>query len=370
MLKSSLITFVAIAFWLLIFEGTSRFWIHNWGNPYQRSLEVLRTTPIYGWMQRPNLDQKFYGSNIKTDSQGFRAPEETAEISKSDSLILTLGPSSAFGWGVESQDVYTDKLAEKMTEFAGRKYEALNLSQIGYSTFQGKLLSEHPAIKQARPKVVLLAFGVNDVDRYRFFFQSSKSDAEELSSTKDSLHYTRASLISGSSFLRLISSFTSSFLLNLDCRSLEQIPNRRLSAKETEVYFTELVTKYKQLNSNVVLVTTPHNYQGLDPNFLLSYEQLFAASAEAAKNRKCRTAKALASESRKLEKNVIVRDIIDLNQRLKNVAKQLDVTIVDAEELLKDSDKFLDPIHPNKEGHALIATQIFDALTAVGKSEQ
>jgi len=78
-----------------------------------------------------------------------------------------MGASPAFGWGVEEAKNYSSLLAAKPGR-AGIKAEVINASVIGYSSWQGRRLLEKEIIK-LKPDAVVFAYGVNDVDKYRFF---------------------------------------------------------------------------------------------------------------------------------------------------------------------------------------------------------
>jgi hypothetical protein len=74
-----------------------------------------------------------------TDSNGFRTDDETSDDASGTPQVvevLVLGPSSAFGWGVEYHETYAVVVART----AGQGL--LNASQVGY--------------------------GINDIDRFRF----------------------------------------------------------------------------------------------------------------------------------------------------------------------------------------------------------
>ena len=370
MLKNSLIVVLSVVFWIVIFEAGSNLWIKTWGNPYQKSLNLLEADVALGWRQKPKLNVRFFDSHVTTNSLGFRSSIETMSLANSDSLILTLGPSSAFGWGVDESNTYTEVLKEKLNADGDRKYEALNLSQIGHSTYQGYLLARSPNVQQIEPKIVLLAYGVNDTDRFRFFFQSPKSDFEEFATERTSNNVSVLNFINSSAFLRLTSIFTSKTLLNFSCQNLRELPARRLSEDQTINYYSELIKKYRKSGARIVVLTTPHHFEGLDPAFSQSYEELFSSSRTAATQGDCRAAKELLEESRKLEKNIIARDIIGLNKRLRELAKQEDVALADAELLLTADRYFLDPIHPTKEGHQVIAENIFELLKMRDNEQQ
>lgn len=127
--------------------------------------EIIRSFPdqyhpLLGYSGVPNLDQWFilpdFKHRILNNSRGFRDRERSYE--KGDrKRIVVLGDSTAWGWGVEAQERFSD-LMEKM--LAG--WEVINLAQSGYSTDQELILLETEGMKYD-PEIVLLLFDRNDV---------------------------------------------------------------------------------------------------------------------------------------------------------------------------------------------------------------
>jgi lysophospholipase L1-like esterase len=144
-------------------------------------LSVLKRDSHLIWSMRSNLETEFFGAPISTDSDGFRlnghdrndAPEGTTF------RIVTLGASPSFGWGVADHQTYSALLERSLSDkFPGRtSVSALNASVIGYSSHQGRLLFEKNA-PHWKPDLVIVAYGINDVDSYRFFSDDGSPDQD------------------------------------------------------------------------------------------------------------------------------------------------------------------------------------------------
>lgn len=166
----------ALMFWAALFglaEGASHLWIKHRGNALDITRRVLEMDAELGWRQRPHLSLTFLGLPLETNEEGWRAPP-LSELRGRGELTIVLGPSSAFGWGVRKDETYADLLAEK----AGQP--VLNTGEIGFSSDQGRRLFAREIFAQLRPKVAVIGYGINDLDRYRFYFQSGLPDREEL----------------------------------------------------------------------------------------------------------------------------------------------------------------------------------------------
>ena len=106
-------------------------------------LKVLEENSLLFWRQRPNLNVKFQGVNVVTNSLGFRNKEINLKKDKHIYRIICLGASPTFGWGVNFDKTYPFLLEERLRNtILPRKIEVINAGQIGYTTYQGTILLE------------------------------------------------------------------------------------------------------------------------------------------------------------------------------------------------------------------------------------
>lgn len=139
-----------------------------------RITRILRRDPDLFWTQRPGLETVFAGVPLSLNSLGFRGPEPEAR--KSGLRIAVLGASPALGWGAREEDTYA-ALLRKRLKAGGKPVEIINASVIGYSSFQGlKLLRK--TVLPLKPDLVIITYGVNDPDKYRFLMDSGLSDKD------------------------------------------------------------------------------------------------------------------------------------------------------------------------------------------------
>jgi hypothetical protein len=116
--------------------------------------------PLLGWAGVPNLDTVFtlpdFSHRISNNPRGFR-DRERAEEKAGKRRIVVLGDSTAWGWGVEAQERFSDRMERMLPG-----WEVLNLAQAGYSTDQELLVLETEGLAYG-PDIVLLLFDRNDV---------------------------------------------------------------------------------------------------------------------------------------------------------------------------------------------------------------
>jgi hypothetical protein len=116
--------------------------------------------PLLGYAGVPRLDTWFilpdFKHRIVNNSRGFR-DRERAYDKGGRKRIVVLGDSTAWGWGVEAEERFSDIIEKRLDG-----WEAINLAHAGYSTDQELLVLETEGLKY-RPDVVILLFDRNDV---------------------------------------------------------------------------------------------------------------------------------------------------------------------------------------------------------------
>jgi len=116
--------------------------------------------PLLGYAGVPNLETWFilpdFKHRIVNNSRGFRDKERMYEKG-ARKRIVALGDSTAWGWGVEAEERFSDIVEKRL-----KGWEVINLAQAGYSTDQELLVLETEGLKY-RPDIVILLFDRNDV---------------------------------------------------------------------------------------------------------------------------------------------------------------------------------------------------------------
>ena len=98
---------------------------------------IWSTDPVSGWTNRPNLSFRHvtpeFAADLHTNSKSFRVSKEHEEYSRDKPSgtfrILLLGPSFAFGWGVNYEETFgveIQRILEESHFASGRSIEVLN----------------------------------------------------------------------------------------------------------------------------------------------------------------------------------------------------------------------------------------------------
>jgi len=111
---------------------------------------------------RPNMQGRFYGVEIKTNSLGLRDYEYSIEKPKNKKRIVLLGDSFTLGWGVPFDNTCSKQL-EKMLNQHQNKYEVINMGTGNYNTTMEVELFKLNGL-QLSPEMVVLMYFVNDVE--------------------------------------------------------------------------------------------------------------------------------------------------------------------------------------------------------------
>lgn len=335
----------------LILECVAYFFLTHTHNALYRARRILQTDDISGWRQQSNLSTEFENSPLFTDDNGFRVTAAGAEVAFAPDLLV-LGPSSAFGWGVSFADTYSAILARNL------KMKLWNTSQIGYSSEQGRQIWESsikPKLKniQSVSKFALIAYGVNDLDKFRFY--------NSIFLAKFERH---------SNFITFLSLALSEAQFHYDCSSLAHI-SQRVETPRFVSNISLLIEELRKENYMPILINTPYLFAG-DIESATNIEELYRKVEAAAQKQNCSAALELLSDAKNLEPARVARDVQLLNSQIETIGKTLQVPVVQANAILAQgasTSNFVDPVHPSPKGHELIARQISEIVLKL-KSER
>ena len=133
----------------------------------ERSLVRPHPDPEIFYELVPNLRRRFLGTLVRTDAQGIRigavAPRKSTPRPGSR-LIVGIGDSSMFGWGVRQRDTYLHQLEAKLNEVGSdRSFEVRNLAVPGYNSEQELAVLRKKALAMG-PEALVLHYDHNDPD--------------------------------------------------------------------------------------------------------------------------------------------------------------------------------------------------------------
>ncbi len=123
---------------------------------------VGKPDPDLGWVLRGNSNFEVAGNGfryrVRTNSRGWRDQERSFEKPAGQKRVAVLGDSTAFGWGVDQEDMWSAQLQELL----GPGVEVLNFAVPGYSTDQELWVLEHE-VARYDVDIVLLGVVLNDI---------------------------------------------------------------------------------------------------------------------------------------------------------------------------------------------------------------
>ena len=144
----------------IILRCSENFRLHKERVEWLRS--IMMYDPILGWKHVPNSQacskSSEYEVCYKINSKSFRDKEHSYSRDKSY-RILCLGDSITFGWGVDTQDRFSNILEKKLSDV-----EVLNMGVQGYGIDQELLLLKSEAVKY-HPDMVLIYIIPHNLER-------------------------------------------------------------------------------------------------------------------------------------------------------------------------------------------------------------
>jgi hypothetical protein len=101
---------VASKHWLSVYD------VEMWR--YAKLIKVISDKPGVVEEQRPNGDAFLMGARVRTDANGFRLPEPATEQARrpDDRVVVAVGDSLTFGWGVPEGMTYSDQLERMLND--------------------------------------------------------------------------------------------------------------------------------------------------------------------------------------------------------------------------------------------------------------
>lgn len=112
--------------------------------------------PLLFWRLRENVSTPEFATN----NLGFRGPE-VGHKAPGEFRVLSLGESSTFGAGVDSDETYSHLLEASLPPINRKRVSVINAGSHGYSIVQGFALLRFRGL-DLDPDAVLVYFGYND----------------------------------------------------------------------------------------------------------------------------------------------------------------------------------------------------------------
>ncbi|HEY0780995.1 MAG TPA: GDSL-type esterase/lipase family protein [Thermoanaerobaculia bacterium] len=149
-------------YWLEVYD------VEMWR--YARQLKVVSSDPSVITEQRPNATAFLMGARVRTEAHGFRLPDPATEAKRrpDNRVVVAVGDSLTFGWGVPEGQTYPDQLerllAARCGQHGGRPATVHNAG-IGNCNTSMELARYKLRIRPSfRPDWVILGFSFNDAE--------------------------------------------------------------------------------------------------------------------------------------------------------------------------------------------------------------
>ena len=147
--------------------------------------QFFESTGDMGYFGKKNVEGVWstpeFRINVKHNSLGFRDSEYEFERQAGIKRIVVLGDSFTWGWGVNKEDIYTEKLETSL-----EKTEVINMGVPGYGIAREYLLLNRYALK-FKPDIVIVSFFLDDFLKSKLakddsiLIPNSKLEDEQLS---------------------------------------------------------------------------------------------------------------------------------------------------------------------------------------------
>jgi lysophospholipase L1-like esterase len=132
-------------------------------NAFPRGLYVATDDEALPYLLRPDMDVIARGVRVTTNEHGMRGPSFDAKPAPGVHRVLVLGDSVAFGFRLELAETFPRLLERALAERTGERFEVLNAGVEGYNTENQRALLERTGLAFA-PETVVVAFNLNDFD--------------------------------------------------------------------------------------------------------------------------------------------------------------------------------------------------------------
>ena len=122
---------------------------------------------------KPDLDCRFKGARVRTNSHGMRGREFSVAKVAGVFRIAGLGDSVMFGWGVSEEDTYLRVLGQRLGSAVsdGRQVEVLNFAVPGYNTAM-EVAAFRDKVRSFSPDLVVIHFVHNDLGLPQFMIEA------------------------------------------------------------------------------------------------------------------------------------------------------------------------------------------------------
>jgi len=335
MKRRLLLAGISLVIFFSVGESMAYIVLEKYGNALDNTRKILVADQKVGWRQKPNLHTSFLKIPLQTNEWGWRATSILA-LDESTKKIVILGPSSSFGWGVKKEETYAFQLETLLRKETG--VSVLNAGQIGYSSYQGRHVLSPKQLDTVHPGIVIVAYGINDLDKHRFYFQNNSTDKKEFAKPKSGFAVWTANIIRLDPFLNAMTKAIGVISTKINSPTEQGLV--RVPIDDFKENLRAIIDMVHAQGSSVILLTTTTNLQPF-----LSSE---------------------TNKTKKEELRRLINGIPEYNDAVFEIAKEKQVIAGDIDQWFGNENRssfFVDPIHFSSLGNALIAEGLHQLIT-------
>ncbi|HPQ39064.1 MAG TPA: SGNH/GDSL hydrolase family protein [bacterium] len=227
---------------------TNQFRINAEKTSARRYSAIKEPDPDLMWRLKPG--SPIFG-NETLNNRGFRTAPFTDKKPPGTHRIVILGDSRSFGFGVPVRDaLYGERIGTflKQTNLLG-PVEVINLSVIGYSSYQGSVLWKKSAAS-LDPDTVIIWFGFNDLLYYHVMDHRAAESARLSRMIRSGLNHLY--------LVHWLRDLHIRYLMPQDRPiQLEQVITRRVPPPFFRDNLESLIQRIRKRNARVILLTSP-----------------------------------------------------------------------------------------------------------------
>jgi GDSL-like Lipase/Acylhydrolase family len=165
---------LSCALFFLLAEGALRLLSRNWLEIYDvemwryaREIKTISKLPGVVEEQRPNGSAYLMGARVRTDEHGFRLPDPATEAKRrpGNRLVVAVGDSLTFGWGVPEGETFPDQLERLLAAQCprqGGRPATVDNAGIGNCNTSMEYQRYEQRVRPLHPQWVILGFSFND----------------------------------------------------------------------------------------------------------------------------------------------------------------------------------------------------------------
>jgi len=352
-----LMILIFLEFALYLFGVKSNYELKESGlasvNIIQTPITMMISDPILGWRIKPDSSKEADGVVFANNSYGFRGNEINEKKGKDVFRIICFGDSSTYGVFVTYEDIYSEKLEEKLdNHFRNIRFEVINAGILGYSTFQILALFEE-RIKALKPDLIIVSAGIND---------AAIISEEQLEDSKLIPKYGESSATYKyyGEHSRLVSLLSKLLFRSSDPLAPLALPkkfDRNMSKRRVDLHsyrdnLVKICEKAEKLSSKAAFLafSLPPDYQKMMKRASIISGASFVDAESSLANYYRRHRDQVRAPASRLE------FLMMTDTYFENILGQ------EMMKIRRDKMLFVDNCHPNAAGHSIVADSIFRVI--------